>query len=325
MDTIFCVDTALEIPLYQQLVDRIETAIKKGHLSVGQKLPTVQEISQNLSIARGTIKRAYDELEHKGLLEKIQGRGTFVSYQPMSTGSRKDHAMRVIDDMLNQLEDMGFSATEINIFLNLKLRERAEQEADVKVIVVESCQENLMRMSEQLRTIAGVDLYSYLLETIRSYPYKLGDDFDLLITTPEHAEYMQSILTGKKRIVRAVLKLEDRCAAQIIRLAEGSRLGIVGYSEEFGMQLFDSCGVCNPEINVSRPWQTSDADRLSEYLKGKDAVLVPDSFETLFGTEISRAILDFPGKRILCSYEMDRGSMLYLETKIKHLLDAKTL
>ena len=41
--------------------------------------------------------------------------------------------MAAIDSVLDQLEHMGFSASEINIILNLKLRERAEQEALVQI------------------------------------------------------------------------------------------------------------------------------------------------------------------------------------------------
>ena len=78
MDVIFQVDPALEVPIYQQLVDKIRSGVRLGTLAPGEQLPTVQEMAQALSIARGTIKRAYDELEHLGVLEKIQGRGTFI-------------------------------------------------------------------------------------------------------------------------------------------------------------------------------------------------------------------------------------------------------
>ena len=119
--SIYRIDTNLTIPIYQQLVDMTRVAVKKGDLASGQQLPTVQELSQELGVARGTIKRAYDELEHEGLIEKVQGRGTFVCYQPANSGSRKEQAMAAIDQLLNQLEDMGLTAPEINIFINLKM------------------------------------------------------------------------------------------------------------------------------------------------------------------------------------------------------------
>ena len=61
METVFSVNSELDIPIYRQLVDQIRAAVRQGRLTAGQKLPTVQEVSCDLSIAVGTIKRAYDE------------------------------------------------------------------------------------------------------------------------------------------------------------------------------------------------------------------------------------------------------------------------
>ena len=174
------INPELDVPIYRQLSDAIGTAIRKGEQTAGQQLPTVQEVTESLCVARGTIKRAYDELERSGLVEKVQGRGTFVRYQPASSGSRKEQAIQAIDAMLDQLEGMGLSMAEISIFLNLKLRERADQEASVKVAVVECNPENLSQMSAQLRRKEGVDLYAYPVENVRAYPYQL-EDFDLIV------------------------------------------------------------------------------------------------------------------------------------------------
>ena len=195
MESIYQINPQLDIPIYQQLVDSITAAVKKGSLVVNQQLPTVQELSAQLSVARGTVKRAYDELERAHIVEKVQGRGTFVCYQPANSGSRKEQAMEVIDTMLNKLESMGLSAAEINIFLNLKLRDRAEQEAHIKVAVLECNPENLTHMSEQLHGIPGIDLYSYLVDSIEEYPYKLGEDIELELPTRE--EMRESGLTSK--------------------------------------------------------------------------------------------------------------------------------
>ena len=54
METIYKIDPALDIPIYQQLVDMTRAAMKRGVLTAGQKLPTVQELSEHLSVARGT-------------------------------------------------------------------------------------------------------------------------------------------------------------------------------------------------------------------------------------------------------------------------------
>ncbi len=325
MSSIYNINPNLDVPIYRQLVDSIRTAIKKGSLAAGQQLPTVAELTNELSVARGTVKRAYDELERAGFIEKVQGRGTFVRYQPQSSGSRKEQAMAAIDSMLNSLEDMGLSAAEINIFLNLKLRERSEEEAHVKVAVVECNPENLSQMSEQLRHINGVDLYSYMLDGIKQYPYKLSEDFDLIVTTSAHADYLETVVPIKKRIARVALRPSARCLSHIIKLKSGKKLGIIGYSRRFGALLQFTAESYAEDIEISRPLSLDTDGNVKGYIKGKDALLVPRSFEKYFSSEASEAVRRFDGEIIDCYYEMDEGSILYLENKIKRILEEKTI
>ena len=322
---LYHINFAEDIPVYRQLVDVIHNAVKKGELPAGHQLPTVQELTQELGIARGTVKRAYDELERLGLVEKVQGRGTFIRYQPSNSGSRKEQAMAAINSMLDQLEDMGFSASEINIFLNLKIRERAEQEAHVKVAVVECNPENLSQMSEQLRHIPGVDLYPYLLESIREYPYKLNEEFDLIVTTATHADYLESVVPLKKKVVRVALRLSAGSLAPIIKLRPGKNLGVIGHSPRFADLLYRTAQTYGEDIVLHTPVTTESGEKIYEYLQGKDALLVPVSFEKYFSDLMITALHKFNGSLIECHYEMDAGSLLYLETKIKRLLDDKKI
>ena len=223
MKDIFQVDRSLPVPIYQQLVDSIRAAIKTGQLTDGQQLPTVQE----LDLSRGTIIRAYTTLEQEGLLEMVQGRGTFVRCTPVNEGSRKDQAMAAIDAMLDKLDSMGFSAAEVNIFLGLKLRERAEKESRVKIALVECNPENLGQIAKQLRSIPHVELYSYLLSSIVQYPYNLHEDLDLIITTQSHAAQLAQVLPMKKRITTVALHLSNESMVSIIKLNRRHRGGIL--------------------------------------------------------------------------------------------------
>ena len=325
VEAIYSVDPGLDIPIYQQLVDRIRVSVKKGLLQSGQKLPTVQELADSLSVARGTIKRAYDELEREGLLEKVQGRGTFVSYRPESTGSRKEQAMAAIDTMLDKLEEMGFSAGEVNIFLNLKLRERAEQEAYVKVAVLECNPETLSQMSEQLHHIKQVDLYSFLLDSVEQYPYKLDESFDLIVTTATHAEYLEKALPVNRRIARVALRPSAHSLAGIITLRQGTRLGILGYSQRFAQLLYTTCQNYTEGVTISEPAVFSPDMDTENWLEDKDVVVLPKNYEKYCTAKAADSLRRFAGERIECFYKMDEGSLLYLEEKIKRILEKKTI
>ena len=325
MNYTFTINPNLDIPIYQQLVDAITIAVKKGDFKHGQKLPTVYEMTESLNIARGTIKRAYDELERSGIIEKVQGRGTFVCYHPANSGSRKEQAMCAIDAMFAKLEEMGFTNSEINIFLNLKLRERSEEEANIKVAVVECNPETLSQISDQLRSVGGVDLYSYMLESIKEYPYKISEGFDLVVTTSSHAQYLENALPLRKKIVRVALRPSPRFLSHIIKLRAGTRVGIVGYSNRFAGLLMRECEDYGEDIIMNKPFIASLNMDIKEYLKDKDTLLVPRHYKKYFGAEINEIIKKFNGEIIECYYEMDEGSVMYLETKIKRLLETKTI
>jgi len=325
MELIFQVDPELDIPIYQQLVDRVKVSIKKGLLETGRKLPTVQELAEQLAVARGTIKRAYDELERSGWVEKVQGTGTFVCYRPESSKSRKEQAMAAIDGLLDKLEDMGFSAGEVNIFLNLKLRERAEQEALVKVAVLECNPETLSQMAQQLHHIKQVDLYSFLLDDIRQYPYKLDDGFDLIVTTANHSDYLESVLPVNRQIAKVALRLSAHSLAGILKLQQGALVGILGYSRQFCQLLHRTCQTYAQGVALAQPVVFSPELDVDEWLKGKDVILIPQNYEKYFTARAVESIHAFDGERIECFYKMDEGSVLYLEEKIKRILEKKTI
>lgn len=64
---------------YQQLVQQIRHALRLGLLDIGDRLPTVKEVSRQLAINPNTVLKAYRELEYDGLIAARPGVGTFVT------------------------------------------------------------------------------------------------------------------------------------------------------------------------------------------------------------------------------------------------------
>ena len=65
-------------PIYTQIVDNFRAQIAAGILQPGEKLPSVRELAAQLSINPNTIQRAYRELEAKGIIQTLPGKGCFV-------------------------------------------------------------------------------------------------------------------------------------------------------------------------------------------------------------------------------------------------------
>ena len=65
--------------IWRQIAEVIKYRIVAGHLNVGDRLPSIRELSGQLEINVRTVGRAYDELARGGLLVMQQGRGAFVT------------------------------------------------------------------------------------------------------------------------------------------------------------------------------------------------------------------------------------------------------
>jgi DNA-binding transcriptional MocR family regulator len=63
---------------YLAIVDALATDIAAGKLSEGIKLPTHRDLAYRLGVTVGTVTRAYQEAERRGLVSGEVGRGTYV-------------------------------------------------------------------------------------------------------------------------------------------------------------------------------------------------------------------------------------------------------
>ena len=69
-------------PLYRRIVALLESAIARGAMPAGHRLPPERDLAKAMKISRATVVSAYRELEARGLVRGYVGRGTFVSARP---------------------------------------------------------------------------------------------------------------------------------------------------------------------------------------------------------------------------------------------------
>jgi GntR family transcriptional regulator of arabinose operon len=74
-------DTTSQLPRYFQIYSALLAQIKTGALQAGVALPSERQIAEQYGVARLTVVKALDLLEKDGLIDKQQGRGTFVLEQ----------------------------------------------------------------------------------------------------------------------------------------------------------------------------------------------------------------------------------------------------
>ena len=77
----FRLDLHSGVPAYRQIIDQVTGGLAAGTLANGEQLPTVRQVAVELSINPNTVMRAYRELEIRGIIDSLQGTGTFISDQ----------------------------------------------------------------------------------------------------------------------------------------------------------------------------------------------------------------------------------------------------
>ncbi|MDT8860547.1 GntR family transcriptional regulator [Alkalihalobacillus sp. MEB130] len=121
-------------PIYHQIEAQVTSLIVGGQLPPGTPLPSIRVLSNDLKCSVITTRRAYQNLESKGFIKTVQGKGTFV--KEMETEKMEETKQKVVMDAferaVTQAEQVGLTAKGIRaIFDNvMNRREKGEEEGD---------------------------------------------------------------------------------------------------------------------------------------------------------------------------------------------------
>lgn len=91
-------------------------------LSPGDMLPGELELAEEVGVARGTVRRALQELEACGSLQRERGSGTRIVHVPAHPPWRVQHGITKdllkVSDFRNQLRERGFVPSVQTLFLD---------------------------------------------------------------------------------------------------------------------------------------------------------------------------------------------------------------
>ena len=89
------------VPIYEQIIDQIKSAIIRGELQPDTVLPSVRSLSKELKISALTVKKAYDNLEEEGSDRNILV--FFINIvQPLNVAATNKNLMR--EEQLKEVE-----------------------------------------------------------------------------------------------------------------------------------------------------------------------------------------------------------------------------
>ncbi|NCB40889.1 MAG: GntR family transcriptional regulator [Erysipelotrichia bacterium] len=323
------IDSASEAPIYRQISEQIAGLIKNGRLVEGEHLPPERELALRLRVARGTVKKAYEALVHQGCVVAARGRGSVVAACefPDSAG-RLERAEQKIFETITALEDLKFSHREITGLFSSILARREEEIAGFAIAAVDCNPEALGIYQKQLAMLTRMSTARILLSDLReaSSADVVLAPFDLILTTANHFEELQKLApVVAHKIVQVIVAPTQATLIDLARLEKTNVVGVVYQSGRFleiimGWLKKSGFHAQIQGFDVVR----GSSEKLGEFVADKNVLILPPGYAAQLPSDylglINRFRLD-GGQLIDFDYQIERGSLLYLEELIKSSLN----
>ena len=75
----FTIDKLSRTPIYEQLIAQFEYGLLSGEIAPDGKLPSIRDLSQELTVNPNTLQRAFSEIERRGLCYSVPGNGRYIA------------------------------------------------------------------------------------------------------------------------------------------------------------------------------------------------------------------------------------------------------
>lgn len=229
MIDLISVDEYSITPKYLQIVNSVKREIENGKIRKGEKMPSINELSIELDVARDTVERGYKHLKNSGIIDAVPRKGYFIkNIEFLQTlkifllfNKLSAHKKTIYDSFAaslgeNALIDFYIYNNDFLLFKRLLLNKKddythcviiphfIEGGANAQEIINAIPKEKLLLLDKLVPGVIGEyaaayenferDIYNGLTEAID----QLAKYHTLKIIFPEHSYYPPEILMGFK-------------------------------------------------------------------------------------------------------------------------------
>ena len=123
MNLNLAINTGSATPIYKQITDQVRLAVATARLAVGDQLPSVRALAEELVVNPNNVARAYTDLAHEGLIESRAGRGVFLT-RKRKMFTREEGRRRLeplMEGLIGEAMVMDFSREELREAFEKKL------------------------------------------------------------------------------------------------------------------------------------------------------------------------------------------------------------
>ncbi len=117
------IDFDSEIPIYTQIVRQIIVGIAERELELGESLPSVRALAEDIGVNLHTVNKAYQELKALGYVNMDRRKGAAISEEiPDFSEENKKRMKEELYFMISDALNRGVTEDEIKSIIDEKIR-----------------------------------------------------------------------------------------------------------------------------------------------------------------------------------------------------------
>lgn len=110
----FMIDHLSRQPIYQQIIHQLEHFVLAGVMHAGDEMPSVRSLSVELCANPNTVQKAYAELNARGILCSVPGKGCFIAAEAADIIARsRREKLADVEKAVKELAMAGVDRQEI--------------------------------------------------------------------------------------------------------------------------------------------------------------------------------------------------------------------
>lgn len=102
-------------PIYEQLMLKMSELVILGALKPDEQLPSVRSLARELGVNPNTVQKAYQELERKGVIYSVAGKGSFISAGQQAGEMMRSRSTGALRSALEEGKRAGLSRGDVDV------------------------------------------------------------------------------------------------------------------------------------------------------------------------------------------------------------------
>lgn len=328
------IDRGSGIPIAEQIANRLLTAILDGKLDPGERLPPERDLAESLGVSRGTVKRAYSRLVQTQAIDMRQGSGSYVLKNGhILEQNQKNEAAEIITATFLRLRGMGLSEKEILNLVNLHALsgENGNELRKMTIMVVSNNHDILSELEQQLSYLTESSPFLFTLTFLTlgmivgsPDPLQMLSGYDLIIaTTIDYPDILALAPSLGRRTIEARISPRTRTLTTLLSLPEDAKISVVYRTANFR----DMVLKCLYSFDFKREniFCFTDREYNPESHSDNGVSVIVNHNQSPVYTDAAfekrnREFTEQGGHIIRFEYQLERGSLVYIEDQIQQLM-----